>query len=482
MAREVDEEAKDRMEIRRNESGWMNRNIFMNWLIDLDKQLQRPTLLLMDSCPAHNKIDTPDPTFGYRDNWKFLTIQRLPKNSTSVTQPLDAGIISVFKRALLDLLSRETSLVKTYDKSKAISNGHAWSLVPFAWNKVKASTVRNCFAKTPVLPDDMRQQLRQRTTAPQEQRENIQYSRRNDYEKEARAYFEHLIAEVNEASNWKWTFKPQGTKDVQDLADETLAAEPAVEEMVNDPVLLAVSSLPCPPPYDTDEWASSPLAEDVYARGMQVLKERAPALGLMSVDELKATRRLLSGGSAEEVRLSKVLKEVVRSYGEAKNLGGPVEQSEAQPVTQPLHPAFPDSDNSYPSLTNPSKTSYRIDDGSNTEYVVDGKQCGQGEVEGIEENDEEDDEERQWMEKELFELQYRQDGEEEEVEEEEEEEESLQCRDHGVIITFAEEEERTADYSNYSGHAGDESNSESDYDNSNNINNINNNLNSNKDK
>ncbi|KAF9082099.1 hypothetical protein BGX29_004087 [Mortierella sp. GBA35] len=174
----------------------------------------------------------------------------------------------------------------------------------------------------------MRQQLRQRQTAPQEQREKIQYSRRNDYEEEARAYFEHLIAEVNEASDWKWAFKPQGTKDVQDLADESLAAEPEVEEVVNEPVLLPVSSLSCPPPYDTDERASSPLAEDVYARGMQVLKERAPALGLMSVDELKATRRLLSRGSAEEVKLSKVLKDVLRSYGKAKNLGGPVEQSE----------------------------------------------------------------------------------------------------------------------------------------------------------
>ncbi|KAK3837894.1 MAG: hypothetical protein JOS17DRAFT_837625, partial [Linnemannia elongata] len=356
--------------------------------------------------------------------------------------------------------------------SKAISNGHAWSLVPFAWNKVKASTVRNCFAKTPVLPDDMRQQLRQRSTAPQEQRENIQYSRRNDYEKEARAYFEHLIAEANEARDWKWEFKPQGTKDVQDLADESLAAELAQEEVANEPVLLLVSSLPCPAPYNTDERTSSPLAEDVYTRGMQVLKERAPALGLMSVDELKTTRRILSGGSAEEVKLSKVLKDVLRSYGKAENLGGPVEQSEVRSVTKPLHPTFTDSDNPYPSHTNPSKPPYSINNGGNTEYVVGRKKRGQGEDEGIEENDEEDDEENQWVEKELLEIQYREDGEEDEDEEEEEEEEVLLHHgDRGVIIAFAEEEEHTADYSNYSGHAGGESNSDSDRDNSNSIDN-----------
>ena len=159
MAREVEDETKDRMEIRKNDSGWMNRDIFMRWLIDLDRQLERPTPQLLDSCPAHSNIDVLDPAYRYRDNWKFLTVQRLPKNSTPVTQPLDAGIISIIKRALLELLSRETSLVHTYDKSKAISNEHAWSHIPYAWNKIKSSTVRNCFAKTPVLPDDMRQQL-----------------------------------------------------------------------------------------------------------------------------------------------------------------------------------------------------------------------------------------------------------------------------------------------------------------------------------
>ncbi|KAI7829795.1 hypothetical protein BC939DRAFT_440616 [Gamsiella multidivaricata] len=313
----------------------------------------------------------------------------------------------------------------------------------------------------------MRQQLRQRPTAPQEQREKIQYLRRNDYREEAQAYFEHLIVEVNEANDWKWTFKPQGTKDVQDLADESLAAEPAVKEVAIELNLLPVSSPSCPRPYDTDERASSPLAEDVYARGMQVLKERAPALGLMSVDEFKATRRVLSGGSAEEVKLSKVLKDVLRSYDKADHLGGPVEQLEVQPVIQPLLSTLMDSETLNLCPTNSSKTQYSLDDGSNNGgYVMDGNQCGQGENEGSEESDEEVDEEKQWVEKELFERQRQGYGDEEE---EEEDEELLLHRDRGAAIApFAVEEEPTADYSNYSGHAGDESNSDSDHDKSNN--------------
>ena len=310
----------------------------------------------------------------------------------------------------------------------------------------------------------MCQQLRQRPTAPQEQREKIQYSRRNDYKEEAQAYFEHLIAEVNEASDWKWTFKPQGTKDAQDLTDESLAAEPEVEEVVIELDLLPVSSPSCPQPYDTDERASSPLAADVYMRGMQVLKERAPALGLMSVDDFKATRRVLSGGSVEEVRLSKVLKDVLRPYDKSDHLGGPVEQLEVQPVIQPLPSPLTDSETLNLCPTNPNKTQYSLDDSSNNEgYVVDGNQCGRGENEGSEESDKEVDEEEQWVENDFFERQHQGYGEEEE--EEEEEEELLLHRDRGVAIAFAEEEEHTANYSNYSGHAGDESNSDSDSDN-----------------
>ncbi|KAF9081207.1 hypothetical protein BGX29_004655, partial [Mortierella sp. GBA35] len=289
----------------------------------------------------------------------------------------------------------------------------------------------------------MRQQLRQRPPAPQEQRENIQYSRRNDYQEEARAYFEHLIAEVNEASDWNWAFKSNGTKDAQDLADESLQAEPAVE-VDNEQALLSVSSPSNPAPYDTDERASSPLADDLYTHGMRVLKERAPALGLMSIDELKATRRLLSGGSAEEVKLSKGLKDVLRFYGKSGHLGGPVGQSEVQSVVQPLLSTSMISGSLNLSHTEALKTPHSIDDSSNEEDVVDGKRRDQGEDECSEENDKE---EEQWMEKALIETQHREDGDEED---EEEEDEPLLRHYRGEIFAHVvEEEEVTADYSNY---------------------------------
>ncbi|KAG9071228.1 hypothetical protein KI688_008773 [Linnemannia hyalina] len=118
---------------------------------------------------------------------------------------------------------------------------------------------------------------------PQEQQETIQFSRRNDYEQEARLHFEHLIVGVSEANDWNWIFISTGTKDAEDLAEESLSAEPVMKGVISEPALLPVSSPVCTAPYDTDERASSPLADNVYTRGIQIMKHKAPALGLMEI-------------------------------------------------------------------------------------------------------------------------------------------------------------------------------------------------------
>ena len=131
----------------------------MDWLKALDEQLERKSLLLLDSCPAHSRIDFLDEE--KETPWKHLRIVRLPINSTSVTQPLDAGVISVFKRAFLEQLCQETSYIRTDEhKRKNISNGEAWTFIPSAWKHLKPRTLRSCFAKTPVLPESMREAIK----------------------------------------------------------------------------------------------------------------------------------------------------------------------------------------------------------------------------------------------------------------------------------------------------------------------------------
>jgi len=52
------------MNVETNKSGWMTREIFMDWLKALDEQLERKSLLLLDSCPAHSRIDFLDEEKG----------------------------------------------------------------------------------------------------------------------------------------------------------------------------------------------------------------------------------------------------------------------------------------------------------------------------------------------------------------------------------------------------------------------------------
>lgn len=149
----------------KTDSGWMTHEVFVRWLQLLDDELSRPTFLL-DSAGSHNNIDVRNTE--QRVRWKHLRIRRLPKNTTSVTQPLDAGVISAFKRAFSDMLGFETYSAHTFEKMKCISNGRAWTLIPYAWNQAKPSTLRNSFAKTPVFPITMREEPRRRQTTRDE--------------------------------------------------------------------------------------------------------------------------------------------------------------------------------------------------------------------------------------------------------------------------------------------------------------------------
>jgi hypothetical protein len=94
--RDIEKEAAKEMAMEKTKKGWMNGEVFICWLQRLDDDLDQPTLLLMDSAGSHNNIDMRDSYGGVP--WKHLRIQRLPVNSTSVTQSLDAGVISAFKR------------------------------------------------------------------------------------------------------------------------------------------------------------------------------------------------------------------------------------------------------------------------------------------------------------------------------------------------------------------------------------------------
>jgi hypothetical protein len=93
------------MVLRTNKKNWVTTSIFRGWLGQWDKDLvkiNKHILLILDNAPVHSKC---------QDGLRNIKIVRLPPNSTSLTQPLDAGIIKLFKGYYTkDILLKYTKL------------------------------------------------------------------------------------------------------------------------------------------------------------------------------------------------------------------------------------------------------------------------------------------------------------------------------------------------------------------------------------
>jgi hypothetical protein len=69
-----------------NGQAWMTKEIFFNWLIEIDKtmaEVKKNILLLVDNCCAH-RVDV---------RLETIKLEFLPANCMSLLQPLDQGII-----------------------------------------------------------------------------------------------------------------------------------------------------------------------------------------------------------------------------------------------------------------------------------------------------------------------------------------------------------------------------------------------------
>lgn len=84
-----------------SKKAWMNSELFRKWVLDLDKDMKtrdRHILLLIDNASAHARPDI---------EMTHARLEFLPKNTTSVLQPLDQGIIAHVKRAFNKIKARQ---------------------------------------------------------------------------------------------------------------------------------------------------------------------------------------------------------------------------------------------------------------------------------------------------------------------------------------------------------------------------------------
>ncbi|CAF1029560.1 unnamed protein product, partial [Brachionus calyciflorus] len=125
-----------------NKSAWMTGELWLSWLKWFDSQLTKESLLLIDNCHAH--VDSSHLKL------KFLKIHCLLPKTTSLIQPMDAGIIKTFKSYYRKILV--SHWLDNFDKKKnfeliiikqAISN-----FIDDAWSLIDEGKIRCCWRHT----------------------------------------------------------------------------------------------------------------------------------------------------------------------------------------------------------------------------------------------------------------------------------------------------------------------------------------------
>ena len=123
---------------RANKKSWMTGDLFTEFVRSLDQKMKcqnRKVALILDRCPAYPRI------MGLTNVEMFF----LPPNTTSKTQPLNAGIINVMKRNYRKRLVQrmlacyENQMEFKFDLLDALNN------IKQAWDAVTEDVIVNCF-------------------------------------------------------------------------------------------------------------------------------------------------------------------------------------------------------------------------------------------------------------------------------------------------------------------------------------------------
>jgi hypothetical protein len=121
-----------------NKKAWMTGSLFASYLKELDDSMraaQRKIAMILDNCPAH-------PHSLKYDN---IALFFLPPNTTSHTQPMDAGVIRSLKchyrRRFVEnyLIALESKTEFTLSLLDSIQ------MLKRAWEDVTVATISNCF-------------------------------------------------------------------------------------------------------------------------------------------------------------------------------------------------------------------------------------------------------------------------------------------------------------------------------------------------
>uniref|UniRef100_H3AKG2 HTH CENPB-type domain-containing protein n=1 Tax=Latimeria chalumnae TaxID=7897 RepID=H3AKG2_LATCH len=116
-----------------NVSAWMTGYLFEDWDRKLGRE-SRKILLLVDNCTAHVTKDVA---------LRNIQLEFLPKNTTSILQPCDQGIIRIAKA----YFRKQMACTVLHHIDEKISLLDAILMLANTWSDIDASTIRNCWKK-----------------------------------------------------------------------------------------------------------------------------------------------------------------------------------------------------------------------------------------------------------------------------------------------------------------------------------------------
>ena len=123
-----------------NKNAWMTSSVFVDWIRKFDENMDnagRKVVLLVDNCPSHPDVQ----------DLKATTLVFLPPNTTSVTQPMDQGVIRNLKVNYRRQLVRKLSNSVENSMEYSVSLLDALHFLRTAWDAVTPETIANCFMR-----------------------------------------------------------------------------------------------------------------------------------------------------------------------------------------------------------------------------------------------------------------------------------------------------------------------------------------------
>jgi hypothetical protein len=124
-----------------NSKAWMTSALFREYILTFNAKMKaekRNVALIIDNCPAHVKVES----------LSNITIFFLPPNTTSHTQPMDAGVIHNMKANFRRRLVRKKLIAFHNNSQFCINMLDALHMLKDSWDNVTSTAISNCFRTT----------------------------------------------------------------------------------------------------------------------------------------------------------------------------------------------------------------------------------------------------------------------------------------------------------------------------------------------